>query len=89
MRADELSAILVRISGQPMGSLLPAAIGAGAGVVAKNLLYAVMPRKPQLEAWDGAAFVSMVGRSNRSRVMTLSHAATKSRTNFGRPSSEP
>jgi len=53
--------ILFGISGHAVGSLLPAAIGAGAALVGKNLLYAVMPRKPQLEAWDGAAFVLMVG----------------------------
>ncbi len=53
--------ILFAKSGQPMGALLPAAIGAGACLVAKNLVYAANPRKPLAEAWDGAAFVLMIG----------------------------
>lgn len=53
--------ILFSKAGHPMGELLPAAIGAGVGLVAKNLAYAAIPRKPLLEEWDGAAFVLMVG----------------------------
>ena len=53
--------ILFTNTGRAIGALVPAAIGAGVCLVAKNLAYAAIPRKPLAEAWDGAAFVLMIG----------------------------
>jgi hypothetical protein len=53
--------ILFSKADKPMGALLPAAIGVVLCLVAKNLAYALIPRKPLIEAWDGAAFVLMIG----------------------------
>jgi hypothetical protein len=53
--------ILFAKTGRPMGVWLPGAIGACAYLVAKNVAYAAIPRKPLAEAWGGAAFVLMIG----------------------------
>ena len=52
--------LLFATAGRQLGQLVPAAIGAAVCLVAKNLVYAAIPRRPLLEAWDGAAFVLMV-----------------------------
>ena len=53
--------ILFAETGRPMGALVPAVVGVVVCLVAKNLAYAAVPRKPLEEARDGAAFVLMIG----------------------------
>jgi hypothetical protein len=46
---------------RPVGALLPCAVGLAIYLLLKNLIYAVLRSKPSQEAWDGAAFVLMIG----------------------------
>jgi len=42
-------------------SIFPSAVGAIVILAVKNVVYALLPRKPALELWDGGAFALMLG----------------------------
>ena len=47
--------------GRPAGALVPCAAGLAVYLLLKNVTYALLRSKPSQEAWDGAAFVLMIG----------------------------
>ena len=46
---------------RPIGALLPCAVGLAVYLLLKNVIYALLRSQPTQAAWDGAAFVLMIG----------------------------